>query len=111
MWGKREIAGYEQFLIFPQCFQLNKMIVSSFVRSFDTTSLFAAELEEPKISILGKGLVSEGVIIQLNVYAITTKSKKDINTLTQLNVHTITTKSKKDINTLIQLNVNTITTV
>ena len=56
--GKGEIAHNEQFLLFPQCFLLNQIIVSSFAHIFDTTlvSLLAAELEEPKIGISGKGL-------------------------------------------------------
>ena len=33
-----------------------QIIVSLFVQSFDTTSLFAAELEEPIICISGNGL-------------------------------------------------------
>ena len=51
-----EEACNKQFLLFPQCFLLNKIIVSPFVLIFDTISLFAAELKEPKISILGEGL-------------------------------------------------------
>ena len=43
------------FLLFPKCFQLNQKIVSPFVNMFDI-SLFAAELEEPKIGAQGKGL-------------------------------------------------------
>ena len=54
--GKREIAGNEQFLLFPKCFLLNQIIVSPFVHIFDIISLFAAELEEPKIGISGKEL-------------------------------------------------------
>ena len=54
--GKGEIARNEQFLLFPQCFLLHQIIVSPFVHSFDTTSLFAAELQEPKIGTSGKGL-------------------------------------------------------
>ena len=54
--GKGEIAGNEQFLLVPQCFLLNQITVSPFVHIFDTISLFAAELEEPKIGISGKGL-------------------------------------------------------
>ena len=54
--GKEEIASNEQFLLFPQCFQWNQVIVSPFVHIFDIISLFAAELEEPKIGIWGKGL-------------------------------------------------------
>ena len=54
--GKGEIAHKEQFLLYPQCFLLNHIIVSPFVHSFDIISLFAAEFEEPKIGISGKGL-------------------------------------------------------
>ena len=49
--GKGEIAGNEQFPLFPQCFLLNQIIVSSFVHIFDTISLFPEKLEEPKIGI------------------------------------------------------------
>ena len=49
--GKEEIAHNEQFLLFPQCFQLNQKIVCPFVSIFDITPFFAAELEEPKIGI------------------------------------------------------------
>ena len=42
----------------PQCFLLNQIIVSPFVYTFDMISLFAPELEEPKIGISGKGLKS-----------------------------------------------------
>ena len=48
---KEEIACYEQFLLFPQCFPLHQIIVSLFVHIFDIISLFAAELEEPKTGI------------------------------------------------------------
>ena len=44
---KEEIARNEQFLLFPQYFLLNQIIVSPFVHIFDIISLFAAELEEP----------------------------------------------------------------
>ena len=54
--GKEEIAHNEQFLHFPKCFLLNQIIVPPFVHIFDTIFLFAAELEEPKIGIQGKGL-------------------------------------------------------
>ena len=54
--GKEEIARNEQFLLFPQCFLLNQIIVSPFVHIFDILSLFAAEFKEPKIGISGKGL-------------------------------------------------------
>ena len=49
--GKGEIASNEQFLLFPQCFLLNQIIVSPFVHTFDIMSSFAAELEEPKVGI------------------------------------------------------------
>ena len=49
--GKEEIAGNEQFLLFPQCFLLKQKIVSPFCKIFDIISLFAAELEELKISM------------------------------------------------------------
>ena len=49
--GKGETVRNEQFLLFPQRFLLNQTIVSPFVDDFDIISLFAAELEEPKIGI------------------------------------------------------------
>ena len=52
--GKGEIARIEQFLFFPQCLLLNQINLSPFVHIFDIISLFAAELEEPKIGISGK---------------------------------------------------------
>ena len=54
--GKGEIARNEQFVLFPQCFLLNQMTVFPFVHISDIISSFAAELEEPKIAIRGKGL-------------------------------------------------------
>ena len=51
--GKGEIAPEEQFLLFPQCFLLEQIIVSPFVHIFAIISLFAAELEEPKMGISG----------------------------------------------------------
>ena len=53
--GKEEIAGNKQFLLFPQCFLLCQIIVSWFVYIFDIISLFAAELEEPKLAYQVKG--------------------------------------------------------
>ena len=53
--GKDKIACKEQFLLFPQYFLLNQKNVSPFVNIFDIISLFAAEMEEPKISIEVKG--------------------------------------------------------
>ena len=49
--GKEEIARNEQFLLFQQCFLLNQKIVFPFVNIYDILSLFAAELEESKISM------------------------------------------------------------
>ena len=49
--GKGEIARNEQFLLFPQCFLLNQVIVSPFVHISDIISSFAAEMEAPKIGI------------------------------------------------------------
>ena len=54
--GKEEIARNEQFLLFPLCFLLNQRILSPLVNSYDIISLFAVELEEPKIGMGGKGL-------------------------------------------------------
>ena len=54
--GKEETARNEKFLLFPQCFLLNQIIVSPFVHIFDIISSFAAELEEPKIGISAKAL-------------------------------------------------------
>ena len=55
--GKGQIAHNEQFLLFPKCFLRNHIIVSPFVHIFYIISLFAAELEAPKIGISGKGLI------------------------------------------------------
>ena len=55
--GKGQIARNEQFVLFQQCLLLNQIILSPFVYSFDTTSLFAAELEEPKFGISSKRLM------------------------------------------------------
>ena len=54
--GKEEIARNEQYLLFPQCFLLNQKIVSPFVNIYDIISLLAAELDESKTGIRGKGL-------------------------------------------------------
>ena len=40
LWRKGEIARNEQFLLFPQCFQLNQITVSPFVHIFDIISGF-----------------------------------------------------------------------
>ena len=57
--GKGEIVHDEQFLLFPQRFLLNQINVSPFVHISDILSLYAAELEEPKIFISGKGLTTQ----------------------------------------------------
>ena len=49
--GKEEIARNEQFLLFPQCFLLTQKLASPFANISDILSLFAAELEEPKIGM------------------------------------------------------------
>ena len=49
--GKEEIARYEQFLLFPQCFLLNQITATPIAHNFDMIYLFTAELEEPKICI------------------------------------------------------------
>ena len=54
--GKGEIARNEQFLLLPQCFLFNQIIVSPFVQIFYIISIFAAESEEAKIGISGKQL-------------------------------------------------------
>ena len=54
--GKGEIACDQDFLLFPQCFLLNQIIVFPFVHIFDIISLFSAVLEKPKIGISGEGL-------------------------------------------------------
>ena len=51
--GKEEIAHNEQFLLFPQGLQLNQVTVFPFINTFEIISLFAAELEKPKIGISG----------------------------------------------------------
>ena len=55
---KGEIARDVQFLLFPQCFPLIQIILSPFVHIFDIISSFAAEFEELKTGISGKGLSS-----------------------------------------------------
>ena len=51
---KGVIAHNEQFLLSPQCFLLNQIIVFPFVQIFDIISVFAAEFGKPKIGISGK---------------------------------------------------------
>ena len=53
---KGETAHNEQFLLWPQCFLLNQIILSPLINIFDNISLFAAKFEEPKIGKSGKVL-------------------------------------------------------
>ena len=53
--GKGEIARNEQFLLFPQCFQIKQITVSRFLHIFEIITSFAVELEEPEIGISDKG--------------------------------------------------------
>ena len=55
--GEGGIAHNEQFLLFPQCFLPNQIIVSLFAHIFDTVSSFGAEFEKPKIGVSGTGLI------------------------------------------------------
>ena len=54
--GKEEIAHNEQFLLFPQCFLVNQIIVPHLSIFFYIKFLFAGQSEKPKIGKLGKGL-------------------------------------------------------
>ena len=54
--GKGDIARTEQFLLFPQCFQLNQITVFTSVHVCDIIFI-CVELEKPKIGISGKGLI------------------------------------------------------
>ena len=51
--GKGEIARNEQFLLFPQCFVLNQIIVSPFVSIVDIISLVAAEFVKLAYQVKG----------------------------------------------------------
>ena len=62
--GIGEIARNKQFLLFPQCFMLNQIVVSPFVHIFGIISLFAAEFEDPKIGISGKGLIDTDTVLE-----------------------------------------------
>ena len=49
--GKRRNCLGQQFLLFPQCFQLDQISVYPFVHILNIVSSFAAEFEKPKIGI------------------------------------------------------------
>ena len=66
--GIGEIAHNEQFLLFPQCFLLDQIIVSPYVLIFDIISLLAAEFEESKIDISGKGLTDKSFVNSHNIF-------------------------------------------
>ena len=51
--GEGEIARNEQFLLFPQCFLLNQIIVSLFVSIVDIISLVAAEFVKLAYQVKG----------------------------------------------------------
>ena len=53
---KEKLLIMSDFSFSHNVFLLNQIIVSPFVHIFDIISLFAAELEEPKIGISGKEL-------------------------------------------------------
>ena len=53
--GTGEIACNEQFLLFPQYFLVNQITLYPLAHIFDIISLFAAELEEPKLAYQVKG--------------------------------------------------------
>ena len=64
--GREEIARNQQFLLFPQCFLLNQKIVFPFVNICDIISLFADELDDPKIGLSGKGVEDKVLALYLN---------------------------------------------
>ena len=66
--GQGEIACNKQFLLFSQCFLLNLIIASPFVHIFGTKTLFAAEWEEPKIGISGRGLIPDNKNLDLSLF-------------------------------------------
>ena len=57
--GKEESARNEHFLPSPQCFLLDQKTVSPSINIFDVISLFAAELQEPKIGMPCKGIKNQ----------------------------------------------------
>ena len=56
LWEKKKLLVTSNFFFSLECFQLIQITVSPFVHIFDIISLFAVQLEEPKIGISGKGL-------------------------------------------------------
>ena len=56
LWEKAKLLVTSNISFSHNVLLLNQIIVSQFVHVFDIISLFAAEFEDPKIGILGKGL-------------------------------------------------------
>ena len=73
---KGEIAHNEQFLLFPQCFLLNQIIVSPSVHIFDIIFFLADELEKPKIGISGKGIIGVSIVCCDSILTVGKKDKK-----------------------------------
>ena len=73
---KGEIARNEQFLLFPQCFLLNQIIVSPSVHILDIIFFLADELEKPKIGISGKGIIGVSIVCWDNIHTVGKKDKK-----------------------------------
>ena len=48
--GKKEIARHEQFLLFPQCFLLNQIIITPFVHVFVIISFLLLNGKSPKLA-------------------------------------------------------------
>ena len=57
LWEKEKLLVTSNFS-FSHVFYSNQIIVSPFVNIFDIVSLFAAEFEEPKVGISGKGIMN-----------------------------------------------------
>ena len=55
LWGKGEIACYEQFLLFPQCFLAIWITICQFSLNLKLSSVNPLSLEKSKICRLGKG--------------------------------------------------------
>ena len=62
LWEKKKLLLTSNFFFSHNVFLLNQIIVSPFVHVFDTIFSFAAEVEEPKIAIFGKGLTQDKIL-------------------------------------------------
>ena len=56
LWEREKLLVMSNFSFFHNVFNSYRIIVYPFVHVFDIISFFAAELEEPKIGIWGRGL-------------------------------------------------------